>query len=51
MSQEDDFSPGINSAEVQEDELSGSDTDECKQPPDGVTLPLNSKKLVINYVD
>ena len=50
MSQEDDFSPGINSTEVQENELSRSDANECKQPPDGVTLPLNSKKLFINQL-
>ena len=50
MSQEDDFSPCINSMEVQENELSRSDANKCKQPPDGVTLPLNLKKLFINQL-
>ena len=50
MSQEDDFSPIINSTELQADDLSESDTDEGERLPDGVTLPLNSKKLVINQL-
>ena len=44
------FSTGINSMEVQEDELSRSKADKSKQPPGGATLSLNSKKLVINQL-
>ena len=50
MSQEDDFSSVINSTEVQEDDLSESDRDEGAHLPDGVTLPLNSKKLIISQL-
>ena len=46
MSEEDDFSPVTNSSAVQEDDFSDSDSDEGDSL--GVTLPLNSKKLVIS---
>ena len=50
MSQEDDFSPVTNSSAVQDDDFSDSDSDEGDSLPDGVTLPLNSKKLVISQL-
>ena len=50
MSQEDDFSPVTNSNAVQEDDFSDSDSDEGDSLPDGVTLPLNSKKLVTSQL-
>ena len=39
--------PIVYSAEQDED-FSNSDSDEGDSLPDGVTLPLNSKKLAIN---
>ena len=50
MSQEDDFSPVTNSSAVQDDKFSDSDSNEGDSLPDGVTLPLNSKKLVISQL-
>ena len=47
MSQEDDFFPVTNSSTVQ---FSNSDSDEGDSLPDGVTLPLNSKKLAISQL-
>ena len=50
MSQEDNFSPVISSTEVQDDDLSKSDSDEGDQIPDRAMLSLNSKKLVISQL-
>jgi len=44
------FTPAINNTEVQHDDFSKSYSDEGDSLPDGVTLPLNSKKLVISQL-
>ena len=54
MSQDDNFSTSTPSLEGQEDYLpqlvDDPHLDENQHPPDGITLPLNSKKLVISQL-
>ena len=54
MSQDDNFSTSTHSIEVQEDDIpqlvDEPFSGENQHPPDGITLPLNSKKLVISQL-
>ena len=54
MSQDDNFSTSTRSMEVQEDDLpqlvDEAFSDENQHVQDGITLPLNSKKLVISQL-